>query len=88
MFDKSSSHQVVNCNKGSDQQRGLQGDIGRYSDERLEEHAMVVSCEENFAKELFTSMGEDYLVVDNVDLNTKSFSKQLGNLIYGNNKPQ
>lgn len=82
MFDKSSSHQVVNCSKskGSDQQRGLQGDIGRYSDERLEEHAMVVSCEENFAKELFTSMGEDYLVVDNVDLNTKSFSKQLGNL--------
>ena len=79
MFDKKSTNKVQRKKKDSGDSE-LQEQLVRFSDERCEENALVVSCDQPFANELFKSFSEDFLKVDSVDLNTRSFSKELGKL--------
>lgn len=66
--------------KGGDIECELLEEIVKFCDERCEEDAVVVSCDQNFANGLFTSISEDYLVVTGNDLNSCSFAKELGKL--------
>lgn len=81
MYPKQSDHKVVVSEKQSIHRKSFSEDeIGKFCDSRCDEGAAVISCDEAFAKEIMTSLSEHYLVVDHVDLNSKSFSRELAKL--------
>ena len=79
-FHKSSSHKVVEGRKQQVKKSIHEENIDKYTDSRCDEGAAVISCDEVFAKEFLTSISETYLLIEHADINSKSFSKELGNL--------
>ena len=79
-FLKSSSHKVVEGRKQQVKKSIHEENIDKYADSRCDEDAAVISCDEVFAKEFLTSISETYLLIEHADINSKSFSKELGNL--------
>ena len=78
LFSKPSSNKVVSIKKVK--KSALEEEIEKFTDSRCEEAAATISCDEVFVKELLATISETYLIVDHVDLNSKSFSTELGAL--------
>ena len=83
-FSKKSENKVHD-NKGSKKSSDLLDDIENTSDQRVEESPMVVSCDRSLKDELFSAVSEPYLVVTSDDLNSCSFSNELGKLFLHDN---
>ena len=75
-----STQEVIKGGKRKVKKSMHEENIEMFIDSRCDEGATVISCDEVFAKELLTSISENYLLVDHEDINSKSFYKELGKL--------
>ena len=75
-----STQEVIKGGKRKVKKSMHEENIEKFIDSRCDEGATVISCDEVFAKELLTSISENYLLVDHEDINSKSFYKELGKL--------
>ena len=80
IFKKKSKSKVV-AGKLSTETCDSIENIEQFCDQRIEEGPIVISCDDDVFKELCGSMSEPHYVLSSNDLNSCSFSKELGKII-------